>query len=121
MASNRLQSIRDIAKGKIPTGLCRSGRWPTVRSWHLQEKPTCAVCGGLKKVEVHHIHPFHLHPELELEPDNLITLCEHDDDGVNCHLFFGHLGNFKSFNTDVEQDAAAWRQKIAARPQGEIV
>ena len=114
-----LQNIVDIAKGKIPVGMPRSSHWPTVRAAHLKEYPACGGCGGTKKVEVHHIKPFHLHPERELDPTNLETLCEDDGNGVNCHLFFGHLGNYKSFNVDVIADAAAWRQKLAARPQGE--
>ena len=119
MSSAALQHQVDVARGKIPANMPRSGRWPTVRERHLQEHPACAVCGGTKKVEVHHMHPFHLHPDLELDPENLITLCEDDDDGVNCHLLFGHLGDFKSFNETVAADAALWNQKISTRPHGE--
>lgn len=119
MATNLLQHILDAAKGKIPVGMPRSGHWPAARAEHLKSHPACAVCGGTKKIQVHHKRPFHLHPELELDPENFETLCEDDDYGVNCHLFFGHLGNFKSFNADIEQDAVTWRRKIVARPQGE--
>lgn len=118
--SNLLQHVLDAAKGKIPAHMPRSGQWPKVRADHLKQSPTCTVCGGRSKIEVHHIRPFHIHPELELDPANLITLCEDNGDGVNCHLFFGHLGNFKSFNADVVSNAAEWRKKIAERPQGEL-
>jgi hypothetical protein len=74
------------------------------------------VCGGSEKLEVHHKQPFHLQPEFELDPDNLITLCEANKGGVNCHLFVGHLGSFKSFNPNVMADAAAWLQKLKSRP-----
>lgn len=77
------------------------------------------MCGGEEKLEVHHIRPFHLHPDLELDPDNLITLCEAGHDGSNCHLLFGHLGNFKSFNVDVRADAAHMGEKIENRPLSE--
>lgn len=120
MPSSLLQHVLDTSKGKIPANLPRSDKWPKTRAAHLKNFPACAVCGGRKKVEVHHIRPFHLHPELELDSSNLITLCENDDDGVNCHLFFGHLGNFKSFNVDVVVNAADWQKKIAERPQGEM-
>jgi hypothetical protein len=73
----------------------------------------------VKKLEVHHIKPFHLHPELELEPKNLITLCENKSDGVNCHLLFGHLGSFRSFNVRVISDAIEWKAKILSRPKGD--
>ena len=111
-----LQHALDVAKGKIPANMPRSGKWPAARAAHLEPHPACAVCGGSDKIEVHHIHPFHLHPERELDPTNFVTLCEDDADGVNCHLLFGHLGNFKSFNVDVLTDAAAWQQKIRSRP-----
>jgi len=67
-------------------------------------------------VEVHHILPFHIHPEKELDPSNLITLCEKKDNGVNCHLLFGHLGSFKSLNAFVVKDSHEWSKKIKGRP-----
>lgn len=108
--------IKASEKDKVPKGSKRSGKWPAVRRAHLLSNPVCVMCGGKKKLEAHHIRPFHLHPELELDPSNLITLCENKADGVNCHLLFGHLGNFKSFNANVEADAKAWNKKIKTRP-----
>jgi 5-methylcytosine-specific restriction protein A len=107
---------RDVKAGKHPASATRSGKWRSVRAAHLKRHPKCYVCLGKKKVEVHHKKPFHLHPALELDPKNLITLCENDNDGINCHLAFGHLGNFKSYNVDVTADAAEWRMKILKRP-----
>ncbi len=92
----------------------RSAQWPTVRKHHLERQPCCQVCGSDKGLEVHHIRPFHLHPKLELDPANLITLCEGTRGG--CHFLFGHLENWHSFNPNVVSDAAAWREKIAHRP-----
>jgi len=97
-------------------GSKRSGKWPSVRKKFLLTHPTCAVCGGKAKLEVHHKEPFHLNPELELDPTNFIVLCENDKNGVNCHLLFGHLGNFKSLNLKVEEDAKEWLDKIKNRP-----
>jgi len=102
---------------KTPNGAKRSAKWPAARRQHLKEHPVCAMCGGSKKLEVHHIKPFHLHPQLELDPTNFITLCENKTDGVNCHLLFGHLGNFKSVNENVVKDATEWNQKIVTRPK----
>lgn len=98
-------------------GSARSSEWPQVQKAHLKIQPTCQICGGIAKLNVHHIRPFHLHPELELDPTNLITLCE-GKKFVNCHLCFGHLGNFKSFNENVVEDAQIWYNKIKDRPQG---
>lgn len=104
------------AQGKHPLSTRRSDKWPTVRKHHLELQPACAVCGGKEKLEVHHKKPFHIHPELELDPDNLITLCESGHGGVNCHLFVGHLSNFKSLNENVDADSAIWNEKIKTRP-----
>lgn len=112
--------ITDTLQGKIPLGTARSNLWPAVRQQHLLLQPACAVCGKTASLEVHHIRPFHLHPELELDPTNLITLCESKKGGVNCHLFFGHLGNFKSFNVTVLADTPVWHDKIQTRPTGDI-
>src|SRR3990167_9872544 len=85
-------------------GAARSPQWPKVRAEHLKKFPNCALCGGNKVIEVHHIQPFHLKLELELEFSNLITLCEEGKNGVTCHLHYGHLGNYRSFNKDVITD-----------------
>jgi hypothetical protein len=116
MASALLTKINDVLKGKAPMSASRSNEWPKVRAEHLKLNPVCACCGGTKKLEVHHIQPFHLHPALELEPTNLITLCEDASNGIICHLCLGHLGNYKSFNKDVVQDAKALGEKFSTRP-----
>jgi len=95
-------------------GARRSSRWNEVRKHHLLLNPRCAVCGS-KRVSVHHIRPFWNNPSLELEPSNLITLC----DGFGTwrhHLEFGHLGSFKSWNENVKEDAKLWQEKILKRP-----
>lgn len=106
-----------IAEAKIdphvkPHEEARSPHWPAVRKAHLEKHPACEVCGHSgEKVNVHHKLPFHLHPELELDPKNLITLCE-DEHFVNCHLFVGHLGNFSGWNPAVVADAKEWHRKL---------
>jgi len=102
---------------KDPPGSTRSGHWPKVREDHLRLHPACSICEATTgKIEVHHKKPFHTHPHLELDPSNLITLCENMNDGVSCHLLFGHLGNFKSVNLNIDSDSKEWRVKIATRP-----
>lgn len=99
---------------KKPGDHKRSGKWPTLRKKFLKGK-SCAVCGGKKKLEAHHIKPFHLYPEGELEISNLIALCENSKI-LNCHFFAGHLGSYRSYNLLVIQDAAEWNRKIKGRP-----
>lgn len=107
-----IRHLLDVLQGKAKPGQRRSGEWPRVRAAHLKKHPTCAVCGGTAKLEVHHRVAFHERPSLELDPTNLITLCESGHRGVNCHLWFGHLGNFQHINPGVELDAARWWRKL---------
>lgn len=96
-------------------GYRRSNQWPKVRKLWLKNHPCCAVCGGVQDLEVHHKMPFHLDESKELDETNLITLCESKHNGVNCHLLFGHLGSFTTFNPNVEADVAAWNDKLKNR------
>jgi hypothetical protein len=92
----------------------RSPNRRTVEREHLAVNPLCAACGGKRRVQVHHIRPFHLHPELELDPKNLITLCMGP---TECHLRIGHGDDFKAYNPNVIADAAeafAHRDRIDA-------
>lgn len=93
----------------------RSSQWPKVRAEHLEREPTCAVCGSTADLQVHHIFPFRKHPERELDPDNLITLC--GPGGHNCHFSFGHFFNYQSWNEGVREDAKAWSVKVRNRPR----
>lgn len=110
-----LKKVLDRVSGKVPKGAKRSPRWQTVRSLHLLAESRCAVCGGNDKLEVHHIVPFNVDPSMELYSSNLITLCESKRGGVNCHLFFGHLGNYSCYNISIKSDAVKWNEKISLR------
>lgn len=107
-----VNNIVDTAQGKASLGQQRSGAWRKVRAEHLKAHPKCEVCGGISKLEVHHIVPFHTQPELELEPSNLITLCENRAYGNICHLWFGHLGDYSLINPKVASDVVTWRNKF---------
>lgn len=108
-----LKYLKDRVQGKAPPGCRRSHKWPEVRAEHLKKYGECAACGSKKNLEVHHIIGFHIDPSLELDPKNLITLCEHGRfKGVNCHLFFGHLLSYQRLNIDCELDALIWRKKL---------
>ncbi|MCP4394529.1 MAG: HNH endonuclease [Alphaproteobacteria bacterium] len=107
-----LKTVLDRVQGKAEKGQKRSSKWGKVRKQHLKDHPKCAVCESTKKCEVHHKIPFSLAPDLELDPKNLITLCENKRYGLNCHLCIGHLGNYKKFNDDVDIDTFTWNKKI---------
>jgi 5-methylcytosine-specific restriction protein A len=105
----KLLSIGDYAEYRTLGGQ-RSGLWPHVRNNFLVLNSSCAVCGKKEELEVHHKVPFHEKPELELDPQNLITFCgDH-------HFLFGHLLNWSSYNPEVEVDARIYHDKIKLRP-----
>lgn len=107
----------DIAKRN---GCERSPQWQRVRKEHLLREPACAVCGHKgRKLQVHHIKPFHLHPQLELDPRNLITLCEVR--GREHHLLLGHLNTWESYNEHIRDDAKRFYRKTAAQIRADSV
>lgn len=89
----------------------RSPKWKTIRKNHLKDNPNCAACGAKDKLEVHHIEPVHTSPEKELDPSNLVTLCD-----TPCHLTFGHLMNYKSWNPNIVEDCKNYLNKVTHRP-----
>ena len=99
----------------LPLTAPRSSAWQKFSASFLKRNPRCALCGSTKDVVAHHVKPFHLFPELELVETNLMPLCNGGSGKVvNCHLWFGHLGDFKRWNPAVREDAAAWRDKKLA-------
>lgn len=92
----------------------RSPKWRKVRAEHIKNNPYCAACGRKDGLEVHHIVPYHINPDLELEPSNLITLC-----GKYCHFIFGHYMDWKSWNENVVRDSTLYYVSKTQRPYKE--
>jgi hypothetical protein len=83
--------------------LTRSSKWPGVRKTAIENNPKCAACGSTTLLQVHHMQPFHLKPELELDPKNLIVLCMSKNE---CHLLLGHSQRgFKWYNPYIMADS----------------
>lgn len=97
-----LYGLKQVVIGLLG-GTPRSPDWPRVRAEHIRKHPFCAACGGKVDLEVHHVKPFHLFPELELDPTNLMTLCGKK----NCHIIFGHCHNWSLYNAHAREDAAS--------------
>jgi 5-methylcytosine-specific restriction endonuclease McrA len=106
-----LDRIYKLATGQNRLFKSRSSHWPKLRAWYLSTKPFCEACRSTEKLEVHHIFSYHEHPELELDPSNLIALCESKRLGFSCHLVIGHHGNFKLANKFVVDDAKIWSER----------
>lgn len=88
----------------------RSSQWQALRKKHLEKEKLCCACASAKNLQVHHIDPVHRSPERELDPTNLVTLCQ------SCHLTFGHLMDYRSWNPDVIDDIKVYNNKIKNRP-----
>ena len=101
-----IKHIVNLAKSFIheaTKNTARSPSWPRIQKIHLKQNPFCAACGSKVRLQVHHIKPYHLYPELELVPSNLISLCMGKNE---CHLLIGHGDNFKAYNANVVEDSA---------------
>jgi len=88
----------------------RNPKWKKLRDAHLKKEYWCKYCGNLSNLEVHHVKPFHLYPQLELDPSNLITLCESFTCSKGtlsnqCHLIQGHLGKWININPNIRKIA----------------
>lgn len=82
----------------VGLGARRSSKWPVVEREFLARTRACEACGSVTKLQVHHVLPFHLHPDRELDPSNLVALCM----GRNaCHLLIGHGDNFRAYTPDL--------------------
>lgn len=88
----------------------RSGKWPKFRKDFLKINPRCRACNTNKSLTVHHIVPVSVDSTKELEETNCITLCH------TCHLVFGHLHNYSSWNVNVIKDCEDYLEKVRSRP-----
>jgi hypothetical protein len=84
----------------------RSPKWPEVEKQHLKSHPACVVTGALRNVEVHHVLPFHLYPEFELEFWNLRTVTR------DMHFLYGHCRNWSWYNPHFDADVRLGRQML---------
>lgn len=90
-------------------GAPRSSKWSAVRRAFVKSNPYCAACGTAKELEVHHLVPFHLDASRELDPTNLLTLCN------ECHFFIGHLKDWTSCNPYAREDAALMLSRFSGK------
>lgn len=104
------RKIIGLFSGVSSLGTPRSSSWKRIRDEHLTSNPACAVCGRRENVVPHHVVPVHMDPSRELDPENLITLCQ--GPAFNCHLFFGHLRDWSNFNPEVRTDAEHWKKRL---------
>jgi 5-methylcytosine-specific restriction enzyme A len=88
----------------------RSPHWPALERDVVKEEWQCRACGATAGLEVHHVRPFHLYPELELTRANLMVLCR------RCHWLLGHGSkSWSDWIPTAPADAAAMRRRIDGR------
>jgi hypothetical protein len=76
--------------GSYPTNAVTA---PLSAAWHATGN--CAWCRTTKNLNVHHITPQSVAPELANVPANFIVLCR------SCHFCVGHRCNWRTYNPDV--------------------
>lgn len=72
----------------------RSSAWASFRNKNIKGK--CEICDSRFFLELHHVKPYHLFPELELDPNNVVTACRKH------HFEFCHFFDWKKFNKDIK-------------------
>lgn len=85
---------------RVVCALGRSPKWYSLRCRTLQNANGCEACKSLKSLQVHHVKPVYTHPELELDPSNLMVLCR------TCHLHIGHGGCWMQVNPMARDSAS---------------
>lgn len=99
----------------------RDARWNSVRKEHIRTHSFCIACGNTSNLEAHHIKPFSQNPELELDPNNLVTLCTCSvRDKMNCHLMMGHNGSMQEHNPNVVHDSIQMLKRVNRDKYDEI-
>lgn len=96
-------------------GAERSSQWSSFKVQFAKTHPkVCAVCGTTKGLQLHHKTPFSRDKSRELDPTNVVWLCEQGEH--SCHLIFGHLYSFFSYNLDLDNTIKEWNVLITNRP-----
>lgn len=85
----------------------RSGKWPAFLRDFLKAHRQCEGCGRAAATG-HHRRPFHLFPDLELDPSNIAAVC------VGCHWVICHCGDWKLYVPTVRADLAAHLKRVRA-------
>jgi hypothetical protein len=105
----RVKAAQKREKSKA-TDPARSSKWPAFRKKYLAEHKTngggCEACGAKTGLQLHHVHPFHTDPSLELDPSNMLVVCMFVG-GLECHEKIAHSEKgFKWVNPNSRADCA---------------
>jgi len=84
-------------------GLKRNPSWEHDSRLWLKDHNECAATGWTYKLQIHHVLPFHLFPQLEMDESNWIVLTENPL--FEAHFEIGHNKNWREYNIHVRIDA----------------
>jgi hypothetical protein len=80
-----------------PDGQSINFGWQRCRRAFLKKVgKVCVICSTKKKIQVHHILPRHIRPDLAVDHTNLIALCR------DCHFHIGHLCSYFTYNATIK-------------------
>ena len=88
------------------SGEPRSPAWAKLSKKLISAQPYCSACGTKTNLEVHHLKPFHLFPELELVEENCIVLCR------DHHFFLGHACNWDNYVINCKDISSVWLNTV---------
>ena len=91
-------------------GAVRGPLWSKTKREYAKIHPkVCPFCKTTKKIELHHIFPYHLFPQYENSFWNLVWACR------DCHFKFCHHLDWSAFNPNVLEDIKWYKEKIENR------
>ena len=94
---------------RAPDGASLNWSWQWCRRVFLKKVgKVCVCCGSTKHIQVHHILPRHIRPDLVVDMTNLIALCK------DCHFHIGHLNSYFTYNSMV-YEACFYVREISVR------
>jgi 5-methylcytosine-specific restriction endonuclease McrA len=80
--------------GRKPVGpaddSARDPRFRSAEREFIRRNPVCAGCGG-SATTAHHVIPFHVRPDLEMDESNWAPVCP------DCHFVDGHARNWRKW------------------------
>ena len=106
----RFKTFWEKREVEIELGVKRDSGWNRLRKEYVKANPKSEISGSTKDLEVHHKRPVWLFPEDEMKWENLMTVTHNE------HILLCHLGSYKSYNPNIEEDAKIWKAKIEHRP-----
>lgn len=89
----------------------RNPGWESFRREIIKGQPACEASGVAWELEVHHLLPVHLRPDLEMVRDNCMVLTR------TLHFWLGHYGNWASYNPRARKEAATFLKRVLHRPK----